>query len=185
MFSRLNAAIIFLALSTLAVASDYGEPDTKLLPEADQWMYARGDWDVTTTYRDENGDMQKADRVANVVVEYLADGLTVQSTFTIGDEFFSVQIRSYDRTQEKWMNHFINSKRQRWAVTESRWIDGKMVTLNSKGYSNSEPHMTREIDSDISANRFVKRIRRSEDLGDSWGPVLYIMEFNRKEVESN
>ena len=41
--------------------------------------------------------------------------------------------------------------------------------------------MTREIDSEISANRFVKRIRRSEDLGVSWGPVLYRMEFSRKD----
>ena len=76
-----------------------------------------------------------------------------------------MQIRSYDRSQKKWLNHFINSKRQRWTVTESRWIDGEMVTLNAKVYSNAEPHMTREIDSEISANRFVKRIRRSEDLG--------------------
>ena len=181
MFARLSAAVLFLALSTLAAASDYGEPDSELLAEADQWLYARGHWEVTTTYRDEDGDMQQAERVADVVVEYLADGLTVQSTFTIGDDFFSVQIRSYDRSQKKWLNHFINSKRQRWTVTESRWIDGEMVTLNAKGYSNTEPHMTREIDSEISANRFVKRIRRSEDLGVSWGPVLYLMEFSRKD----
>lgn len=66
-------------------------------------------------------------------------------------------------------------------MTESRWIDGEMVTLNAKGYSNAEPHMTREVDSEISANRFVKRIRRSVDPGASWGPVLYVMEFNRKD----
>jgi hypothetical protein len=181
MYARLKVATFFLSLTTLAVAADYGEPDTELLPEADQWMYARGHWEVTTTYRDENGDMQQAERAAAVVVEYLADGITVQSTFTIGDDFFSVQIKSYDKSQQKWLNHFINSKRQRWTVTESRWTNGEMVTLNSKGYSNTEPHMTREIDSDISANRFVKRIRRSEDLGASWGPVLYVMEFNRKD----
>jgi len=181
MLAKLSTAILFLALSTLVVAADYGEPDTELLAESSQWMYARGHWVVTTTYRDENGDMQQAKQAADVVVEYLADGITVQSTFTIGDDFFSVQIRSYDKNQKKWLNHFINSKRQRWTVTESRWIDGEMVTLNSKGYSNTEPHMTREIDSEISSNRFVKRISRSEDLGATWGPVLYSMEFNRKE----
>ena len=57
-----------------------------------------------------------------------------------------MQIRSYDKTQEKWLNHFVNSKRQRWTVTESRWIDGEMLTLNYRGYSNVERHMTQEID---------------------------------------
>ena len=181
MIARFNAAVLLLALSTVTVAGDYGEPNTELLAEADQWTYARGHWEVTTTYRDESGDMQQADQTADVVVEYLADGLTVQSTFTIGDEFFSVQIRSYDKTQKKWLNHFINSKRQRWTVTESRWIDGEMVTLNSRGYSNVERHMTQEIDSEITADRFVKRIRQSENLGATWGPLLYEMEFNRKD----
>lgn len=92
MFARISATVLFLALSTLAAASNYGEPDTELLAEADQWLYARGHWEVTTTYRDEDGDMQQAERVADVVVEYLADGLTIQSTFTIGDDFFPCKL---------------------------------------------------------------------------------------------
>ncbi len=92
MFARISATVLFLALSTLAAASDYGEPDTELLAEADQWLYARGHWEVTTTYRDEDGDMQQAERVADVVVEYLADGLTIQSTFTIDHDFFPCRL---------------------------------------------------------------------------------------------
>ncbi len=36
MFARISATVLFLALSTLAVASDYGEPDTELLAEVAQ-----------------------------------------------------------------------------------------------------------------------------------------------------
>ena len=54
-----------------------------------------------------------------------------------------------------------------------------MITLNVQAYSGSDPFMTREVDSEISDNRFVKTIRRSEDLGGTWGPPIYRMEFNR------
>jgi hypothetical protein len=176
---------IALALASLAlacspcVAGEFGEPDISLVPEADQWAYARGEWEVTTWFRNDDGDMQQAERKAKVRTWYWPDGLTVQSTFEIGDDFFSVQIRTYDTTQKKWISHFVNAKRQRRATTESRWTDGEMITLNVQGYSGKDEFMTREVDSDISADRFVKTVRRSYDQGGSWGPVNFRMEFNR------
>lgn len=180
MLVRLAVAVCSFMFCLCAAASDCVEPNTQLLPEAGQWMYACGQWEVRTMYRDDNGEMQQAVRIAEVDVQYLADGLTVQSIFRIGEDFFSIQIRAYDKAQKKWISNFVNSKRQRWATTESRWIEGEMVTLNLRGYSNSEPFMTREIETEISADRYVKRISRSDDLGATWGPVLYEMEFTRK-----
>ena len=180
MLARLFAGFCICLFSLCAAASDCVEPNTELLPEADQWLYACGQWEVRTMYRDDNGEMRQAERIAEVDIQYLADGLTVQSIFRIGDDFFSIQIRAYDMAQKKWISNFVNSKRQRWATTESRWLDGEMVTLNLRGYSNSEPFMTREIETEISADRFVKRISRSDDLGATWGPVIYEMEFTRK-----
>lgn len=180
MLARLFAGFCICIFCLRAAASDCVEPNTELLPEAGQWMYACGQWEVSTMYRDDNGEMQQAERTAEVDVQYLADGLTVQSIFRIGDDFFSIQIRAYDKDQKKWISHFVNSKRQRWASTESRWIEGEMVTLNLRGYSNAESFMTREIETEISADRYVKRISRSDDLGATWGPVIYEMEFTRK-----
>ena len=94
MFVRLTEAICLLAFCSTCAASDYGAPDTDLLAEADQWIYARGTWEINTKYRDENGEMKQAERTAEVENRYLADGITVQSNFRIGDDFFSVQIRA-------------------------------------------------------------------------------------------
>ena len=173
----LAAVILFTAGACLA--EDFGQPNTALLPAAADWEYARGHWEVTTWIRNEDGDFTQAERKAEVKLWYLPDGLTVQSTFRIGDDAFSTQIRTYDPVQEKWTSQFVNAQRQRRAVTESRRIGGEMVTLNVQGYSGTDAFMSREVDTEISADRFVKLIRRSHDMGGTWGPVVFRMEFDR------
>ena len=101
-------------------ADDFGEPNVALFVEADQWAYARGLWEVTTSFRNADGEMEEAKQRAEVRNWYLADGLTVQSPFRIGDDFFSSQIKTYSKVQKKWISQFVNSKRQRHATTESR-----------------------------------------------------------------
>ena len=162
-----------------AYAQEYGKPDVEFLPESGQWVFARGKWEVTTWVRNEAGEMQQAERKAEVELWYLPDGLTVQSTFRLGNESFSTQLKTYDIESGKWITQFINSKRQRRATTESRWINGQMVTLNVSGYSGKDEFMSREVDGEISADRFVKTIRRSYDMGETWGPVVFRMVFDR------
>lgn len=171
--------LIVMSASATGFAEDFGAPNTDLLPAAAEWEFARGRWEVTTWIRNEDGEYSQAERKAAVKLWYLPDGITVQSTFRIGDESFSTQVKTYDPVGEKWTSHFVNAKRQRQSTTESRWISGEMVTLNVHGYSGSDPFMTREVDTEISADRFVKTIRRSYDLGGTWGPVVYRMVFER------
>jgi len=169
-------------LGTSAVlADDYGEPDLAQFPAAADWAFARGQWEVTTWYRNEEGELTQTERKAEVTLRYLDDGITVQSTFRIGDDFFSTQVRTYDTERQKWISHFVNSKRQRQASTESRRVGDEMITLNVQGYSGSDAFMSREVDSEITENRFVKTIRRSDDLGGTWGPVVFRMVFERRQ----
>ena len=181
MFVKFISALSVGAIlaSASCIADEFGTPDTDSQPAAGQWAFARGHWQVTTWIRNDDGEYSQAERKADVKLWYLPDGQTVQSTFRIGDESFSTQVKTYDPVREKWISQFVNADRQRRATTESRWIDGEMITLNVQGYSGSDSFMTREVDTEISADRFVKTIRRSYDLGGTWGPVVYRMVFER------
>lgn len=172
----LLAIILF---SPIALALDIGKMNTDKLPEAAQWQYAIGKWQVTTQYQDENGQLQTAPNKATVVVEYLPDGITLQSQFIIPDNFYSVQIIAYDKTRELWVGNFVNSTRQRWTETTSRLVDNQMITLVPRGFSNNDAFMQRAIDMPIKDGHFSKRIDRSFDQGLSWKEGVFVMDFKR------
>lgn len=165
--------------SPIVLASDYGNMNAEKLPEAAQWQYAIGKWQVTTQYLDEKGELQTAPNKATVIVEFLPDGITLQSQFIMADSFYSVQIIAYDKKREVWVGNFVNSTRQRWTETQSRWVNDHMITLVPRGFSNSEAFMQRSVDTPIKDGHFTKRVDRSFDLGSSWKEGVFVMDFKR------
>lgn len=170
------AALLF---SFTAGAENKASINSSKLPEANQWLYALGNWQVTTQYQDEEGNLQTAANKATVNLTVLPDGITFFSEFIIGDSFYSSQMIAYNKERELWINNFVNSTRQRWTTTESKWANGTMTTLIPKGYSGKEKFIQRSIDTPITNGHYTKRVDRSYDLGRTWKKGLFIMDFKR------
>jgi hypothetical protein len=173
---------LLLCLATVlfctASQADDGYMNTGKLPEAAQWQYALGTWQVTTQYTDQ-GKLVTADDKATVIFEYLRDGITLQSQFIIPGQFYSTQIIAYNKKRKLWVSNFVNSTRQRWTTTESRWIDGQMISLVPRGFSNDAEFMQRSIDTIVSDGHYTKSVDRSYDLGETWEIGVYLMDFKR------
>ncbi len=159
----------------------YGKPDPKAGPEVAQFQFLTGDWTVKVQMRVENGALAMLKPHSHVFARYLPDGRTVQQEFSVPDgSFFSTQVKAYHVKEKRWINKFINSMRQRWTTTYSTWKDGKMVTIVPKGYSGKEKHWSKEIDSEFSTDRFVKRVYLSHDEGKTWEEKpMFVLEFLR------
>jgi hypothetical protein len=82
--------------------------------------------------------------------------------------FFSTQVKAYNIKEKKWITKFINSLRQRWTTTTSQRIDGEMITIVPGGYSGKEVHWIKEVDTQITAQGFVKFVYYSMNKGKTW-----------------
>ncbi len=182
--------IPLLMLPALAQESRFRGQIRHAAPDAPdavkQWNFAVGEWDVTFKTRQEDGSVETSESKAYVRGYYLDDGLTFQSEFQSdsptdgGDGFYSTMIKAYDTTQKKWINQFVNSRRQRWTTTESVWRDDEMVTTIPGGYAGDEPYIQREVDSEISPYGWTKRLFRSTDDGKSWEEQPLTLYYSRR-----
>jgi len=156
------------AMAGDALAEKYGKADPNAPAELAQWMWKRGEWNITIHRRQEDGTMKIEPYISRLKAVYMADGQTFLEEFSVSDTFYSVQVRAYNKTKKKWQTSFINSKRQRWTTTFAEWVNGEMHVNVSGGYSGKEAYLSKELDTEITTNRFVKYVSRSYDNGKTW-----------------
>ena len=144
--------------------------DTAAAQEVGQWMFMRGEWDVTIRVVQDDGTTVDSPQKPRMRAYYLEDGQTVQTEFSMagGIAFFSTQVKAYNHEKKKWINSFVNAKRQRWTMTESEWKDGRMISEVPGGYGGDEPFIAKEVLTDIEADRIVLKLYRSHDDGATW-----------------
>ena len=177
--------IAFLGIGNSAIrAADdgkYGKPDPKAGAEIAQFQFLAGDWTVKVQMRQKDGSMAMLKPHSHVLGRYLPDGRTFQQEFSVPEgSFFSTQVKAFHVKEKRWVNTFINSMRQRWTTTYSTWKDNEMTTIVPKGYSGKEAHWSKEIDSEFSNDRFMKRVYFSYDEGKNWQEKpKFVLEFLR------
>jgi len=145
-----------------------------------QWEFLKGNWKVIMSMKQKDGKIIKLKNPAYIKGYYHKDKITFQQEFSVPGSFFSTQVKAYNLKEKRWINKFINSKRQRWATTFSYWKDEKMVTIIPNGYSGKELYWGKEVDKEITKNRFVKYVYRSYDKGKTWSKTpYYILECKK------
>ena len=177
--------LLFLTLVTAAFglggeAEALRGPDPEL-PEAAQMLFLRGTWEVTIRETKEDGSVEEKPYKPIAMGYYLPDGRTFQVQFMAGGGkwFYSTQLKAFDGKKGKWTNVFVNAKLQRWSSSESQWIDGELITTVPGGYSGDEPFISRERDTEISAEGFVKKLYTSHDEGKTWEEQKMVMIYKR------
>ncbi len=187
--SGLILAVSLCASTALSVSrasgadfdEQFGQADITSAPEYGQWMFMRGEWDVTILVLQDDGSITELPQKPRVRAYYLEDGQIFQSEVSMGGGtvFFSTQIKAYSHDKKKWINNFVNSMRQRWQTTESQWQDGQMVSLVPGGYGGDEPFIAKEVLTEIEPDRILLKLYRSHDDGKSWEEQKMSMIYER------
>lgn len=143
--------------------------------------YMRGEWEVTSYTRDSTGTFQAAEETSFFRGQFLYDGYLMQTEYYGSDPngFYSTTIITYDTETETFVFSFFNAKLNRRLAFEGHMVDGTMTISNRGGYGQRGDFIYRETDTIISANRFEKRLHRSDDDGRTWQEQNYYFVYDR------
>jgi hypothetical protein len=157
---------------------DFGHAD-QTLPETAQFEYYRGEWVAEMKLKKDDGSFEKLSFVADIKGRYLPDHKTFQTEFSSNTGFFSTDIRAFKRSTGQWEALFLNAEAQRWHHFMSEIVDGRMTTLVIGGYSGHEAFDVKVVDTQMSADHYIKQVYQSVDKMKSW-VLTYEIDVRKK-----
>lgn len=160
----------------------YGSPDSSQ-PEYEQFDFLRGEWESSIIIINTDGSRTPLKGTSNITAFYLADGRTMQTCFRASN-FFSTDLRAFDKNKGVWRAHFLNATAQRWSSFETRKIDDAMHTIVPGGFSGAEDYDVKTVQHNITPDSFQTDVFRRKKSSKNWIQT-YEMNYTRKPYKTS
>ncbi len=179
-------AIASLAWSSADQRSGLRARNDDAPAQLEQLDYLVGRWKVTTYVRNQSGEFQPVKATSFMEGRYLFDGygLVVEHHVNDPDDFYSINIITWDDDLGRFALSFHNPKKNRHVTFDARVQDGVFVISNRGGYAQDGDFLYRESDLSITETSFTKRLHRSDDGGETWNELGYYFTYERLDGDS-
>lgn len=176
-----------LVLSLTTLLGGFAPADTVSacdFPEARQFDFWIGEWDVLNRYRVDDGTWAEAGRATNKVFAIL-DGCAIVELWDgyLGrNHFRGFSVRAYDREEDAWVLvlNWPAPNRPQFFTLQGGFRHGRGEFVRESSDSAGNPLRIRYTFSDITPTSLRWNDGTSHDGGRSW-ETRWIMEFNRRD----
>lgn len=182
----LVASSTTFAKETESNGSRSNESDVNSQSDLHALNYMIGEWSVTTYVRSPEGTFEPVPESSMFRARYLRDGLSIMAEYfeRRTDGFYGFHIINFDASRGFAHRYFDARRNQR--IEFNGALDGTRYQITRQGgYNGKGAFLYREVDRDIGANSFVKRIYMSKDEGESWIEGDYYFRFERDAREGS
>jgi hypothetical protein len=164
-----------------ALTAQGGDEAVASPAELTELDYLIGEWTVRSFSRQPAAEFVEADFTTSYRARYLYDGLSILAEFygESREGFYGVHLISRAAAAE-FVHHYLNARANRRLEFRGRFEDGDYHLSRDGGYGGGD-FLFEEVDSEIQANSFVKRIYQSDDDGATWVEGDYYFRFERVE----
>jgi hypothetical protein len=184
---QMVSAIFLCGLVAMACGRVFGEaqgqapPTPAALPEARQFDFWIGEWDLISKQRASPTQDKWMDGKATNSIRAILDGHVVQENFdgsALGQPFKGMSVSVYNPQLKKWQQTWVDSQGA-YLDLVGEFKDGKMV-LGQEMVRNGKPVKLRMIFFNITKDRFDWNWESSRDEGKTWTILWKITYVRRK-----
>jgi len=175
--STLFITILFMAGLVHGAETDYGQPHPKAPPEAAQYNFLKGKWDIDIRWKKPSGETM--DYKATFTCSWEVAGTVFQQEWK-GPYLMGREFRTYNKKTGKWDGYNFYTGGE-WVPTESQFIDGKMI-VHLKVNNQQGKFINRETYFNIKNDSFEMKSERSYDDGKTWVEGAYVLKGTRNQT---
>ena len=147
-----------------------------------QYNYMVGSWRIDMQMKNKQGEFVALPNPAHMQAFFHQDNKTLQTLFTAANNFYSTDLRTYEKATDSWRVQFLNANAQRWQSFYVKQTDNKMTAVIRKGYSGKEKFDVKTEQRVVDEDTFISDVFYSFDKGESWQHV-YIMTYKKLKDE--